>query len=423
MFRKFVVLLIMFIVAGCAGSGGVKTNLAEGVKAFAFVDGKVVEVAGDMFTVQVDLNLLKDNMNFNQRVAAKITEEAFLLENMKTRINGKEATVAEKRGSLYVFTGRIKGLKSGQIVKIFVPKKTLAVSSFKALKYNKDEGELWLENLTTEMVNTGQFNVVERSKLGAIMDELKLELSGLTNSEQASKVGKLLNADIILTGSMADMGGYWDANLRLVNTATSVILIAIKDKVTYAEFKPDSLRDSSPLNATFENGQDGFNVGFMEKEKASRNVYIDDIGANGTSKSIRLDFEMFKRSGRIAISNGKDRDLSRYSGAKFYAKATKPINIKFVLQDENRDDAHSIDNFQTDIRLGTSWKSYKVPFSSLRYMKDKRGKPRGLITGDTVLSLDMIRYINFVYSPKISPKVNGKKVMEGSYWIDEISFY
>ena len=40
-------------------------------------------------------------------------------------------------------------------------------------------------------------------------------------------MGKLLMADIILTGTLADIGGAWDINLRLVNVRTGQAMAAI----------------------------------------------------------------------------------------------------------------------------------------------------------------------------------------------------
>jgi len=429
MFRYFLSLIFIFaLIAGCATTTDPKTaGPAEGVKSFAFVDGKIIDVAGDMFTVQVALNVDKNGMDFNQRVAAKIIEKAFLLENMKTKINGKDATVLEARGDIYVFAGKGHGFVKDQQVKIYVPKKTLAITSFKALKNNiEDVGEIWLEDLTTAIVNTGQFNVVERSRLGAILNELKLELSGLTDSNQASKVGKLLNADIILTGSVSDMGGYWNANLRLVNTSTSVILVAINDKITYQELKPGSLRDSGPMNASFEDGEYGFNVGYKERGAMRHNIVIDDTtGANGTSKSLRMDFDLAKKKAKSAISVGKDRDLSMYKGAEFYAKADKPLNIKFVLVDENRDNPQAIDFFLSDVALTTEWKKYNVAFSDLSYRKvrEENQDTPGMKDGDTMLSLDLVREVLFIFSPVNTPMIDDKPVKKGSIWVDEIKFY
>jgi TolB-like protein len=420
----FVLLMCIFIAAGCAGVDPKTAKVTEGVKSFAFVDGSVAEVSGDMFTVMAKVSVDTDGKGFYERVTGRVIEKAFLLEGMTTRVNGKEVKLIEKRSDLLVFAGKRHGLKAGQTVKIYVPKKKLAVSSFKAFKNStEDLGEIWLDGVTNSVVNTGQFIVVERSQLNKILSELKLELVGLTDSSQASKVGKMLNADMILTGSVNDIGGVWDVNLRLVHTATSVILAAINDKITYEELKPGSLRDSSPLNATFENGQHGFNTGYKEGRGTYRHVTIDSDGANGTNKSIKIEFEVSGKKNVVSLNSKKPRDLAKYKGVEFYGKADDNFNIRVMLIDENRKDAHAIDYYQYDVPLGKGWKKYQIPFEAFRFAKKMKQKIKDAEKGDTLLSLDLIREVGFVFNPRFSPKVNGKRVKKGSFWLDEIKFY
>lgn len=423
--KKLILLLAAALLTfGCATTMPEKTYVSEGIRAFSFVDGKVIESSGPMFTVRPVLAVDTAGMGAYDRIAAKVVEKAFLLENMKTKINGEDAALLEKRGDILLFSSKNGRFSAGEDVKIYVPKKTLAVTSFKAYKNStEDIGDVWMEGLTASMVNTGQFNVVERSRLAEILSELKLELVGLTDSSMASKVGKMLNADMILTGSLNDMGGYWDVNIRLVNTATSVIMSAITDRITYEELKPGSMRTTDNIHATFEEDAKGFNLGYKATKKNNRNVYIDSVGANGTAKSIRVDFEFENMNGRVGINNGVDRDLSLYKGVEFYAKADKKFNIKFMLADENRDDPQAIDYFLKDVVLDTSWQKFRVPFDALHYMKHIEDKTPNLKKGDTILSLDLVREVQFIFTPRTTPKINGKPVKKGSFWIDEVNFY
>lgn len=45
------------------------------------------------------------------------------------------------------------------------------------------------------------FTVIERSRLKGVTDEHKLGLSGLLSDDEASKLGKMLNADLLLIGT------------------------------------------------------------------------------------------------------------------------------------------------------------------------------------------------------------------------------
>ena len=56
--------------------------------------------------------------------------------------------------------------------------------------------------MTTELMNTGAFDIVERERLGEIGAEQKLGQSGLVDSSTAPKVGKLTGAEYMITGAI-----------------------------------------------------------------------------------------------------------------------------------------------------------------------------------------------------------------------------
>lgn len=63
-----------------------------------------------------------------------------------------------------------------------------------------------LEILTTELTRSGNFIVVERAKMDNILEEMKLQLSGVTSGENAAEIGKILNCEYLLIGSVSNFG-------------------------------------------------------------------------------------------------------------------------------------------------------------------------------------------------------------------------
>lgn len=109
---------------------------------------------------------------------------------------------------------------------------------------------------------------------------------------------------------------------------------------------------------------------------------------------------------------------------EFYGKSDKDINIKFRLIDENRDDVNAIDVFQRNVRLGKEWKKFTIDFTELKYKQPKSDEGNRMMReGDKILSLDLVREVNFFFGPKQTPPIDGKPVLSGSFWIDEIKFY
>ncbi|MCK5198772.1 MAG: hypothetical protein KAR21_10495 [Spirochaetales bacterium] len=63
-----------------------------------------------------------------------------------------------------------------------------------------------LEILTTELTRSGNFIVVERARMDKILEEMKFQLSGVTTGENAAEIGKILNCEYLLVGSVSNFG-------------------------------------------------------------------------------------------------------------------------------------------------------------------------------------------------------------------------
>lgn len=100
----------------------------------------------------------------------------------------------------------------------------IAVSGFTA----KDEKESELLDFLNEMavLEISRFDtltVVERSRISEIMEEQKLSLSALMDTEKAIEVGNLLSANYILTGSVIEMATTVVVFGRIINTESAEV--------------------------------------------------------------------------------------------------------------------------------------------------------------------------------------------------------
>ncbi len=87
------------------------------------------------------------------------------------------------------------------------------------------------EELITHLVQAGQVDIVERTMLDKVLGELKLDQSGLIDAEGAKKVGRLLGADAILTGSITDLTTFVAVNCRIIDTQTGRVVGAAQVKI------------------------------------------------------------------------------------------------------------------------------------------------------------------------------------------------
>jgi len=60
--------------------------------------------------------------------------------------------------------------------------------------------------LTTELVKSGKYRVMERQAIEAVMKEQQMGLSGAITSESAAKVGKLLGVELAILGAVTEFG-------------------------------------------------------------------------------------------------------------------------------------------------------------------------------------------------------------------------
>jgi curli biogenesis system outer membrane secretion channel CsgG len=87
----------------------------------------------------------------------------------------------------------------------------VAVLEFK----NKAEGYAWewyragqaaQDMLVTELVRKGNFRVMEREQLAAIMEEKHLSLSGDIDPKTAVKLGKMIGVEYLIAGAVTELG-------------------------------------------------------------------------------------------------------------------------------------------------------------------------------------------------------------------------
>ena len=70
--------------------------------------------------------------------------------------------------------------------------------------YSAGIGDGMADQLTTALVSTGCFKVVDRQNLKGVMDELGLQHSGTVDRRTASRIGELVGADLIVTAAVTE---------------------------------------------------------------------------------------------------------------------------------------------------------------------------------------------------------------------------
>ncbi len=86
---------------------------------------------------------------------------------------------------------------------------------------------LLADAIGTELVQYG-FTIIERSRLQAVLEELKLSLSGITREEDFRRVGDILNVDglvfVTATSDQAFPSRVGSATVKIVNVHTGALV-------------------------------------------------------------------------------------------------------------------------------------------------------------------------------------------------------
>jgi hypothetical protein len=195
-----------------------------------YIEGVVQGISGNELLLELRLPEFKKTSEGSMGdIAQQVIQQSLFIEGIETDVNGVPVIIKKAMNkSVLVLFEKPVAYPVGTAVKLKIHRNTLAIVDFEVIRGNEQAiGRVTQEALTSALIRSGYFIIVERSKLKAIMSELQLSLVGLTKESPDAVLGKLIMADLILTGTLADLGEAWDVNLRLLNVRTGQAISAI----------------------------------------------------------------------------------------------------------------------------------------------------------------------------------------------------
>lgn len=88
--------------------------------------------------------------------------------------------------------------------------------------------EYFTEHLRFAVSRNSQFTLVDRENMQKIISELKLQLSGTVDEKKAAEVGKIIGAEMLITGKIYKTRKGCELFLRLVRVETAEVLAVTK---------------------------------------------------------------------------------------------------------------------------------------------------------------------------------------------------
>lgn len=113
---------------------------------------------------------------------------------------------------------------------------SIAVINFKTLNKKAQKislGSLVSETFTTALVNSPGFKIIERDQLDKVVKEMEMNQTGFIETTDAVKVGKMLHADAIITGSVALLNNQIQLNARIIEIESAYVISAETRTASY----------------------------------------------------------------------------------------------------------------------------------------------------------------------------------------------
>jgi curli biogenesis system outer membrane secretion channel CsgG len=170
---------------------------------------------------------------------------------------------------------------------------TIAVIPFKDKTANSpikgDVGNIAVDQLTTLLVGTGRFDVIERDRLDAILTEQGLAGKGIVDGATAAQIGKVLGAEYIFTGAVTN----WE--VKETKSGTWILIAGSKAKEITIELAVDGRIINSTTGAII-----AAQSGEIKRTEKVSSTAILSISPNGY---IKLDQSTAGKQLRLALDD------------------------------------------------------------------------------------------------------------------------
>ena len=99
-------------------------------------------------------------------------------------------------------------------------KPTVAIIDFDSYGVEKNQVNMLVERLRTEIGNTKAVRLIERNAVDKIMDEQKFQLTGLTSNNIAAQIGNLLGAQFMINGVIGKIDDKYTIDCKMFSVET-----------------------------------------------------------------------------------------------------------------------------------------------------------------------------------------------------------
>jgi len=129
-----------------------------------------------------------------------------------------------------------------------VEKPIISVLDFKTSGISESEAVIFVDFLSSHIIDTGMFRVIDRMQREAILQEMNFSYAGCTDETCQLEIGKMLAANRIVVGSIGRVGDRYLLTIRMIAVETGEAIKSGSEKYTSLN---DLIDDSERLAKDF----------------------------------------------------------------------------------------------------------------------------------------------------------------------------
>lgn len=210
------------------------------------------------------------------------------------------------------------------------------------------------EIISTTIVNTGSYDIVERSMLEKVMQEQQFSNSGVVDDKDVTEIGKLAGANKIILSILADMGGKQMLSIKMIDVKTATIERQATGML--ADIFPDV--EQMTLKIVGAEKQAAVDIGQSEQQ----------IDKNNPDNPIISDEELVlllpPYTGRqdVQIFGGVDKAVKVFLDGDFIGSGTFAKGFSFVIDKKNlktvKKDIHELKAANLSVKIDVAKYNY-----------------------------------------------------------------
>jgi len=102
-------------------------------------------------------------------------------------------------------------------------KATIAFLGFEAKDIPASGNDILSDLVRDELIKSGKYTVIDRQNTAALIKEMNLQASGITDEKSAVSLGKMLGVQKVLTGTIGELGNLYVITLKIIDVQSGRI--------------------------------------------------------------------------------------------------------------------------------------------------------------------------------------------------------